>query len=127
MYNKAKDRWLSEQNSFNNALFLMMIETLSELNLPGHNVQLNKKNGDRISYGSLVSRHNMNDFVRAYPMIAHAFHEVNERRNKLPGLHPYDMKSLARTKPLAETERDEFTSLLNIAYSEIIQLFDVHL
>jgi len=127
LYYKSKDKWLSDQNSFNNSLFLAMIETLTINNLPGNNVQINHQNGNRRPFGTLVSRHNMNDFVQNYPNVADAFHKVNERRNNLPGSHPYDLKSFARTKPLSESERADLTQSLTIAYNEIIQIFDPHI
>lgn len=127
LYYKSKDKWLADQNSFNNSLFIMMIETLTRLNLPGNNVSLNQPDGRRRNFGTLVSRNNMNDFVRHYPNIADAFHSANDRRNNLPGSHPYDLKSHARTKPLTAQERANLTQQLKIAYAETIQLFDQHL
>jgi hypothetical protein len=126
LYYKSKDKWLADQNSFNNSLFNAMIETLSLNNLPGGNLQLNHPNGNRKPFGTLLTRHNMNDFIQNYPGVADAFHRVNERRNNLPGSHPYDLKSFARTKPLQEGERTELTEALKTAYTEIIQIFDPH-
>lgn len=64
-----------------------------------------------------------NAFSRKYPDIANSFREANDRRNKLPNIHPYDTKTLSRNVYLKAQERNRLVAKLKIAYTQIAGLF----
>lgn len=124
LYLKSRDKWLANQDSFNNLVFLEMIKFLKKSNINGGNVNLLNRTGQLNSFGSLIK--NQNDFTRTYPEIAAKLTTVHERRNNLPGSHPYNLKNYARTQPLRDSERAALTDILQKLYEQIIQVFDIH-
>ena len=56
-----------------------------------------------------------NAFSRKYPDIANSFREANDRRNKLPNIHPYDTNTLSRNVYLKAQERNRLVAKLKIA------------
>lgn len=124
VYDSGMSRWLSYQDSFNDALFRAIQKHLNNLNLQGA-MTTTDKNGKLIQFGSLMDVNK--PFAKKYPVVAEAFREAHERRNFLPGSHPYATKGGARTQYLKKGERDNIAAKLFTAYSEIIKVFDVRL
>ncbi|MDA2923351.1 RNA-directed DNA polymerase [Acidobacteria bacterium AH-259-L09] len=120
VFDSGRSVWLSYQNSFNHALFLAIQERLREKNLPGLVRTLNWR-GEAISFGSLLDPNKQ--FSRNYPTLGDAFRECNDRRNKIPGSHPYEMRGGGRTSYLKKPEQKKLWRKLSAAYQEIIDIF----
>jgi hypothetical protein len=61
-------------------------------------------------------------FATARPDIAAPFDACHRRRNKLPSSHPYDEKTLSRTKSLAKREQSKLVDSLKTAYRAAVRL-----
>jgi hypothetical protein len=59
-----------------------------------------------------VTLDRQNAFSTVHPVFADAFRAVNDRRNKLPGSHPYEKRSASRNQYLKAQERNRFVNLL---------------
>lgn len=119
VYRSGPSHWLSYQNSFNHALFLALQKEMAARNFQGAVSTINAK-GQLISFGANLD--NTNTFSKFHPVIATAFRAVNDRRNKLPGSHPYDTKTKGRNRFLKSRERDYLGKMLGKAYMEISNL-----
>jgi retron-type reverse transcriptase len=120
VFDSGPSRWLECQNSFNHALFLELQNYFVNNSIPG-TVKTIDKHGKLIAFGvTLVAS---NAFSRQYPDIASSFREANDRRNKLPNIHPYDTKTLSRNVYLKAQERNRLVAKLKIAYTQIAGLF----
>lgn len=127
LYLKSKDKWLSDQDSFNNLVFLEIIKLLKIKNIIGGNTTTIAANGKLIAYGVLLNSASKDGFALNYAKIASKFKVIHERRNSVPSSHPYNLRNLSRTQPLKESERIELTKLLKELYAEIINTFDQYL
>ena len=121
IYDAGRSYWLHNQNSFNDALIRAYISFLGINGLPGV-VRLKGKGEKNIKYGNLLNK--QNNFSKNYPNIAAPLREVNERRNKLPGSHPYDEKGGAQNKYLSSTEQYKLRFKLQAAYKNLIFIVD---
>ncbi len=119
VYRSGPSHWLSYKNSFNHAVFLAFQRESAARDLPGVVKTVNSK-GQLMSFG--VTLEARNAFSMAHPGIATPFRDVNSRRNKLPGSHPYDTKTQGRTSYLKAKERDKLSKELGKAYAEIARL-----
>lgn len=115
----GRSQWLSHQSSFNQVAFLALQRHFRAIGTPGVVPTLHP-GGELIDYGVTLDKNNA--FSRAHPAIANVFREINARRNKLPGSHPYEQKSLAQTKYLTASERNRFVAQLRTAYAEVLKL-----
>jgi hypothetical protein len=121
VFDAGRSHWLSEQNSFNDALFRAMQKHLNALGQPGA-MKTVGSDGKLIDFGGLVDANK--PFAKTYPVIAMAFRETNARRNKIPGSHPYEKKGGAKTQHLKKEEQAVLWKKLAKAYAEIIKVFD---
>jgi hypothetical protein len=121
VFDSGRSRWLSYQNSFNDALFRAIQKHLNVLNKPGA-MQTAQVDGKLIDFGVLLDP--SNPFSTTYPAIAKAFRETNARRNKIPGSHPYEKKGGAKTQHLRKEEQTGLSRKLAKGYLEIIKVFD---
>jgi hypothetical protein len=112
-------QWLSLQNSFNQTIFLTLQDCLRRAGDPAA-VRTVNRHGELIDFG--VTLDQKNAFSTAHPVIADAFRAVNDRRNKLPGSHPYEKRSASRNQYLKAQERNRFVNLLAKAYAQIVEL-----
>jgi hypothetical protein len=119
VYLSGPSYWLSHQNSFNQAVFLKLQGHLNAVRDPGA-VRTVGRDGRLVKFGTTLD-HN-NSFSRRYPLIANALRTSNERRNRLPGSHPYEIRSAVRTQYLKPTERNILRNLLATAFREISTL-----
>jgi hypothetical protein len=118
VFNSGKSKWLGDQNSFNHALFLALQNHLQKNKLPGV-VKLKNKRGDFIKYGVLLDKNQ--HFSKTYPLIAEGLRVSNDRRNSLPGSHPYKPGG-PKTSWLTRKEQNGIKARLKITYEEITKL-----
>jgi hypothetical protein len=118
VFKSGPSDWLKYQNSFNDALFHTLQEILDSCRMPGA-VKMFGKNGKPVKYGTLLDPNQI--FAQNYPVIALAFKACNDRRNSLPGSHPYEDNGV-ETRWLDKSERDNLANLLKPAYTEIIHI-----
>lgn len=119
LFDSARSEWLIAQNSFNQAAFLALQKHLTSVGLPGAVTVIDKK-GELCHFGVTLDQRNA--FSKLHPDIADGFRAVNDRRNRLPGAHPYEKKSGARTKHLAKQERNRFVATLAGTYKALLAL-----
>jgi hypothetical protein len=116
-FKSDRSGWLSSQNSFNDAVFRAFQAFLHAKNLPGAVAMLDPKN--RLHpFGRLLDQNT--DFSKAFPTLSACLRAGNDRRNSIPDSHPFEFKSLQRTKRLKVRERDALKGRFATAYSEII-------
>ena len=113
--------WLGSQDSFNDIVVRQFLVFLKSKNLNGH-LRAVGKNGQLVAYGSLISKGK--SFDKAYPSEAKAFRILHERRNNLPGSHPYDQKGGAKSKWLSKREQDSLISKLRIALDGVAKVVE---
>lgn len=123
LYDAGRSNWLSLQNSFNDAVTRSFILFLNANNLPGGR-SLAGKDGRMIKYGVLLDPNAA--FSVTHSDIAGPFREANNRRNKLPGSHPYDEKGGNQNKYLSSPEQNILRARLQLAYERMIDFVDQH-
>lgn len=118
-FSSGPSYWLGHQNSFNQTLFLALQRSLASRGLAGV-VTTQSGSGEMVNFGTTLQ--STNAFSTTYPGIANAFRAMNDRRNKLPGSHPYEKKTARQTKYLTAQERNRFVAVLRVAYAELSAL-----
>lgn len=116
----GRSEWLKYQNSFNDALFHSLQQYLQNNNLPGA-AKLFGKNGKPVKYGVLLDPNQA--FAKSHLSVARILRTCNERRNSLPGSHPYE-EGGDRTRWLTKKEQNKIAKDLVVAYQEIIQIIE---
>jgi len=124
LYAPSRSEWMQSQNSFNDALTRALIPLLSRYHGLAP-VKVVDRKGRLVKFGVLVD--SGHPFGRAFPRIADAFRAFNDRRNHLPGSHPYDEKGGLKNRFLRDKEQTTYSKRIGIAYGEIIRLMDRHL
>jgi len=119
-YNIDRSGWMRNQNSFNDMLVRAIIAALKAKRLPGGSVKLLNANNKLVSFGNLVQAGSA--FDQNHPLIASGLREFNERRNTLPGSHPYSTKGGARNEFLTGRERDRFAASLKVVFVDVISM-----
>ena len=99
----AYSEWLGLQDSFLDIAIRQFFVFLVQKGLQGHS-KTSDKNGRLVKYGSLISQGG--PFDRHYPAIAADLRDVHQRRNRLPGSHPYDEKGGVKNVWLTRAQRD---------------------
>lgn len=99
----AYSEWLGLQDSFNDIVIRQFFYFLKNRGIGGHSKTLDR-NGKLVKYGQLIAKRS--PFDTKYPDAAKEFRALHQRRNKLPGSHPYDEKGGAKNKWLTKRERD---------------------
>ena len=99
----AYSEWLGLQDSLNDIIIRQFFDFLKSKGLSGHSETV-ATNGNLVKYGKLIVKDG--PFDASYPTVAKAFRLLHNRRNKLPGSHPYDEKGGAKNKWLTKKERD---------------------
>ena len=121
VFASGRSEWLNYQNSFNNALFLALQLYLKMHNKPG-TVNFKDRKGRLEKYGRLIDP--KETFAKIYPSIATGLKLCNDRRNTLPGSHPYEEKSGTKTYWLQKKEQTDIMKQLKIAYGGIIKIVE---
>ena len=99
----ACSEWLGLQDSFNDVVVRKFFTFLKSKKLTGHSTTVDKT-GTLVHYGSLIATGA--PFDKAYPTEARALRALHDRRNRLPGSHPYSQKGGTRNRWLDKEERD---------------------
>jgi hypothetical protein len=99
----AYSEWLSLQDGFGDISIRKFFDLLRAKGLSGHSLTVGG-NGKLVDYGTLLQV--SGPFDRAYPAVAASLRTLHERRNKLPGSHPYDKKGGTKNRWLTKRERD---------------------
>lgn len=121
-YPGACSDWLSLQDSFGDLALRQFMRFLSEKRLPGHMATANE---DRlVKYGRLIVAGSA--FQRQYPQIADPLRSIHNRRNTLPGSHPYADRGGSRNRYLTRNERDALTIEVKSAFDEIAAVVAQH-
>jgi hypothetical protein len=98
----AYSEWLGLQDSFNDVMIRQLFLLLRTKGLPGHSRLIG---GNRIvKYGSLIAAGA--PFDMQYPDEAALLRKMHDRRNQLPGSHPYDERGGQKNRWLTRRERD---------------------
>ena len=118
-FSSARSEWLGLQDSFNDVVVRQFFDFLKNKNLNGHSKTIGRK-GELVKYGSLISKGT--PFDTYYPSEARVFRHLHERRNKLPGSHPYDQKGGAQNKWLTKREQNFLVSQLRITFDRIAEV-----
>jgi retron-type reverse transcriptase len=117
IFDLDRSSWLMLQDSFNNIIVKSFIEYLKQRNKPGGNQSTVDKNGNLVRYGNLLNQNG--PFGSAHPTISKNLLIIHERRNELPGAHPYNQKGGAKNKWLSRQERDILVNYLADAIFEM--------
>lgn len=117
----AYSDWLSLQDSFNNVVIRKFFDFLQSEGLPGYSRTVDR-NGKLVNYGVLIARNS--PFANAYPTIANSLRIIHDRRNRVPGSHPYDQRGGTRNVWLSKRERDSLILHARNAMNEIATVVD---
>lgn len=115
--------WLGTQDSFNDIVVRQFLIFLKNRKLKGHMNVVNR-NGQLIVYGVLIAKGGAFDNV--YPSKARAFRTLHERRNNIPGSHPYDQKGGGKSKWLKKKEQDSLIQHLKVALDGVAKVVEQH-
>ena len=115
--------WLGTQDSFNDIVVRQFLIFLRNRNLKGH-MNLVDKKGQLIVYGVLIGKGG--PFDNAYPSEAAAFRTLHNRRNNLPGSHPYDQKGGGKSKWLKKNEQDSLIQHIKVALDGVARVVELH-
>jgi hypothetical protein len=121
LYDASRSDWLQLQDSFNDTVVRGLIEFLNTAGLPGGRSLIDRK-GELIRYGVLLDRGG--PFAKQYPDIADALRGAHDRRNTLPGSHPFQQKGGAQNTFLGRGKQSQIHGALKAAYGEIVDLVD---
>ena len=108
--------WLALQDSFNDIVVRQFFIFLQNYNLGGHSKTVDR-NGDLVSYGNLISQGT--PFDSSYPQVADTLRLLHDRRNRIPGSHPYAKKGGAQNRWLTEIEQRNMVPKLQLALENI--------
>ena len=120
-YPGAYSEWLALQDSFNDIAVRRLFQFLRANGLPGH-ARIVGRDGNLVNYGSLLAANT--PFDATYPDIASRLRTIHDRRNKLPGSHPYDAKGGKQNRWLNRRERDTLKASLRVALNDISSLVE---
>ena len=118
-YLRDRSSWLQWQNSFNDATQKALLGYINARGIAGGG-RITNRNSQLIDFGVRLDPSCL--FSRHYPHIADVFRQMNLRRNRIPGSHPYDKRTVAQTSFLKAQERNKYASQLRTAYNEIVHI-----
>jgi len=113
--------WLNLQDSFGDIVTRKFFDFLRAKGLTGYSSTINR-NGKLVNYGALLSAGS--PFDRAYPVAAQALKACHDRRNNLPGSHPYNKRGGAQNQWLQRHERDALALKVKQALDEIASVVE---
>lgn len=117
----AYSEWLGMQDSFSDIVIRQFFSFLKQKGLAGHSVTQDGK-GKLVKYGQLIAVNS--PFAKSYPTIAGNFRDIHQRRNKLPGSHPYDEKGGTKNKWLTKRERESLVPKIRNAFEAIANIVE---
>ena len=116
LFSGAYSDWLGRQDSFNDIVVRQLFGFLKSNKLNGYSKTVGT-NGKLVHYGVLIAKGH--PFDTAYPNEADALRIVHDRRNRLPGSHPYDLKGGAQNTWLTKDEQKLLVPKLRYALNSI--------
>ena len=117
----AYSEWLGLQDSFGDIVTRQFFAFLKRKGLNGHSKTVGN-DGKLVDYGNLLAAGT--PFDAAYPVAATTLRTLHDRRNKLPGSHPYDKKGGTKNKWLIKRDRDLLVPKARIALDELATVFE---
>jgi hypothetical protein len=120
-YPGAYSEWLALQDSFNDIAIRQFFAFLKAKGLPGHSKLINRR-GRLVSYGSLISIGS--PFDKQFTVEANQLRQIHDRRNQLPGSHPYDKKGGAKNRWLTKQERNDLAVAVKNTLDQIVYVVD---
>ncbi len=112
--------WLNYQDAFSEIVFRSLQVFLANKNALGA-ISLVDRNGRRLDYGVLLG--NL-IFKSAFPVLQDGLQKTHNRRNSVPGSHPYDKHTGNKAIPLKKKEQTILKLYLDDAYKEIIKIVE---
>ena len=96
-----------------------MINSLMAKGLPGK-METVDRNGNLIPLGNLLDLNK--PFSVIYPYVAKPMKALNDRRNRVPGSHPYSIKGGSQNKHLSRPEQTAHQAELSNSYEAVIAI-----
>lgn len=121
-FHGAYSEWLSLQDSFNDIVIRQFFAFLKAKSLPGHSKLSNSTKLTK--YGSLIAPGS--PFDRHYATEAAMLRKIHNRRNQLPGSHPYDEKGGAKNRWLTKQERNDLVLAVKNSLDKIADVVKVN-
>lgn len=118
-YDGAASNWMQLQDSFNDLTIRRFVGYLNARGLNGGKQKLIGRDGNLVKYGGILKTGT--PLATAHPVICSRFLKFHERRNGLPGSHPYEQKGGQKNRWLDSKERKSFVSDLQQALSLLVQ------
>jgi retron-type reverse transcriptase len=119
-FNPGKSEWLIYQNSFNEVLFTSLIKILNFKSIFTKPIKLINIKGELVKYGNLLDINQL--FYKKYPTISSGFINIHNRRNCIPGTHPYDFKQGNKNSHLTKHEQNKLVYEFKKSLTELIFL-----
>ena len=113
----AYSEWLSLQDSLNDVLTRQLI-VLLQRNGRATGQRLRNRNGNLVHFGVLLAPNS--PFTMSCQSIADRFRNIHQRRNQLPGSHPYDQKGGTQNKWLTKSEQRGLLAQQRVALNDLI-------
>jgi retron-type reverse transcriptase len=120
MFEGAISPWLQFQDSFNDTVIRHFILYLRKRKLSGGSQKIVGRDKRLVKYGNILKA--PGPLASAYPSICASLLKVHERRNTLPGSHPYDEKGGIKNSWLQKRERDTLVREIGISMTSIAQV-----
>jgi len=124
MLELARSNWLQFQDSFNDIVTRQFILYLRNRKLPGGQQPIIDKGGRIVRYGILLQK--KGPLAITFPRIHQNLLKVHDRRNKIPGSHPYDEKGGTQNKWLSPKERSLMLKCVGNALRDIATFVNDH-
>ena len=117
-FKPSRSAWISQQDSFNDALLRSFIMFLQVKIAPGA-IQIVDPNGKLIKYGTLI---NNAKFKLYYPVLVLNLKSIHDRRITVPTAHAYEINTGKKAIPLGTAEQRVMVKFLATAYNEIMRI-----
>jgi hypothetical protein len=121
-YPGAYSEWLALQDSFNDIVVRQFFKFLKAKGLPGHLEIIQGKK--LVKYGSLILAGS--PFDKQYSTEASQLRQIHNRRNQLPGAHPYNEKGGAKNRWLTKKEQKNLSLAVKKTLDKIISVVDIY-
>lgn len=118
-FDLSPSNWLSLQDSFNDILVRRLFAYLAFRGKLRH-AKTTDRNGKLVDFGVLLKAGTPFDAI--YPKEAALLRDVHERRNQLPGSHPYEKKGGTRNRFLNKREQQLLVTKLGQIYTGIMEI-----
>lgn len=119
MYDVAPSTWMQTQDSFNDLTIRKFVDYLYTRGLNGGTQKLIGRDKIIVKYGVILQTGN--PLATAHPVICSKLLTFHERRNGLPGSHPYEQRGGQQNKWLDSKEIKYFMNDLQQALSLLVQ------